>query len=83
MHSIHVSAYHAPLPSSDDDEAYDENPHSDDAYDDDANDANNDDNHHDDEMMCGHHKGARGWLDEGKPLISAHPHPLLQTKQSS
>ena len=63
MHSIHVSGYPTALLSSDDDEdgADDDN--------DDDDDANDDDD--DAELTCGH-KGAPGWSDQGKPLISAH-----------
>ena len=63
MHSIHVSAFTTALPSSDDD---------DDGADDDDDDADGDDANDDDaELTCGH-KGAPGWSDRGKPLISAH-----------
>ena len=63
MHSIHVSGYPTALLSSDDDEdgADDDNDNDDDANDDDD----------DAELTCGH-KGAPGWSDRGKPLISAH-----------
>ena len=66
MHSIHVSAYPTALPSSDDDGAdYDDD------GDDDDDDHATDDGDDDAELTCGH-KGAPGWSDRGKPLISAH-----------